>query len=338
MKISRQRYLDSINQAENIKILVIGDLILDEYLMGEVNRISPEAPVPIVLVKKSKTTLGGAGNVVKNLTAFNIKTGIIGRVGTDPQSDVAEELLTTPLIAKTDKFLIKDKNIPTTLKTRIIASHQQVCRVDREIINPLSDDDEEKIITYLKNVITTFKAIILSDYDKGFLTPSLIKKIISIAQQNNIYVSADPQVSHFFMYEGISIMTPNHHEAGNAISKKLTDEKEIENANVEICEKLNSESMMITRGDKGMSIYIKNTNKHFHISTVAREVFDVTGAGDTVISLFTLFKILGLTELESAIIANAGAGVVVQKVGAETVTREELLKSLSLAGYLDENS
>ena len=335
MKLSIEKYSNALKNLDKIKILVIGDLILDEYLFGEVHRISPEAPVPIVLVNNSNTTLGGAGNVVKNLSAFHVHTGMMGRIGEDEKGKKAFELLKSEYTDESSIFLLRDKTIPTILKTRIIAAHQQVCRVDHEKIENISSEDETKVLKYLHESIDKFQGIILSDYDKGFLTPSLIQKIIDLASKKNIFISADPQVSHFFAYRGISVMTPNHHEAGKALGRKLISEREIELANEEICERLGSESMMITRGDKGLSIYTKKDSKHTHIPTVAKEVFDVTGAGDTVISLYTLFKVSGLSEVESSLLANAGAGIVVEKLGAETVSRDELIKSIKQVGIFE---
>jgi D-glycero-beta-D-manno-heptose-7-phosphate kinase len=328
MKLDRKRFDNSSKNIDKIKVLVVGDIILDEYLFGEVNRISPEAPVPIVLVKNSNTTLGGAGNVVKNLSAFGVSAGLLGRVGQDEKGELCQKILTQEKIDKDDLFLIKSKELPTIIKTRILASHQQICRVDKEVIQNLSADEENSIKNWLDININRFQAVILSDYDKGFLSKELIKYTIDLAIKNKIFISADPQVSHFFTYNGISLMTPNHHEAGKALNKKLSTEKEIEEANIEITEKLNSPTMMITRGEKGMSVYIKETNKHHHIPTVAREVFDVTGAGDTVISIYTIFIACGLSELESAIAANSAAGIVVEKLGASTLKYEELYNSM----------
>lgn len=335
MKLSFEKYSNALKNLDKIKIIVIGDLILDEYLFGEVHRISPEAPVPIVLVNKSNTTLGGAGNVVKNLSSFQVHTGIMGRIGEDEKGKKALDLLKSEFTDESSIFLLKDRSIPTILKTRVIAAHQQVCRVDHEKIENISLEDETKILNYLHTSLDNYQGIILSDYDKGFLTPSLIQKIIDLAVKKNIFISADPQVSHFFAYRGISVMTPNHHEAGKALGRKLNSEREIELANEEICEKLGSESMMITRGDKGLSIYTKKDSKHTHIPTVAKQVFDVTGAGDTVISLYTLFRVSGLSEIESSLLANAGAGIVVEKLGAETVSRDELSKSMKLVGIFE---
>lgn len=338
MQISRQKYLQSLKELDKIRILVIGDLILDEYLFGDVNRISPEAPVPIVVVKRTNLTLGGAGNVVKNLRALGVDTVVFGRLGQDENAERAKQLLTEIGIDESKFYLLISPNMPTILKTRIIASHQQICRVDREQIEPLEPRYEKVILEKLTEIIKDVDGIILSDYDKGYLTPNLIKEIIKLANSEKKYITADPQVSHFFTYEGISLMTPNHHEAGAALGRKLSDNKDIEEANVEISQKLQALDMMITRGEKGMSIFSASSRQHYHISTVAKQVYDVTGAGDTVISLFTTFRVAGLNTLEAAIIANAGAGVVVEKLGAETVNRDELGKSLMIAGYLDENS
>jgi D-glycero-beta-D-manno-heptose-7-phosphate kinase len=335
MKLSIEKYESVLKNLDKIKILVIGDLILDEYIFGDVHRISPEAPVPVILVQKSTTTLGGAGNVVKNLRAFGVHSGMIGRIGEDEKGNHALTLLESEFTPPSSLYLLRNPKIPTILKTRVIASHQQVCRIDHEKIELLSPEEEEKILKFLEQKIDTYKGIILSDYDKGFLTPSLIQKIISLANSKNIFITADPQVSHFFTYQGISIMTPNHHEAGKSLGRKLITDQEIEDANEEICKRLNSPSMMITRGDKGLSIFTKHDSKHTHIPTIAKEVFDVTGAGDTVISLFTFFKVAGLTEIESAVLANAGAGIVVEKLGAETCTRDELFKSIKQAGIFE---
>jgi rfaE bifunctional protein kinase chain/domain len=260
---------------------------------------------------------------------------MVGRIGEDEKGNKAFELLKSKYTDESSIFLLRDKAVPTILKTRIIAAHQQICRVDHEKIENISPEEETRVLHYLLDSIEKYQGVILSDYDKGFLTPSLIQKIIELASKKNIFISADPQVSHFFAYQGISVMTPNHHEAGKALGRKLSSEREIELANEEICDRLGSESMMITRGDKGLSIYTKKDSKHTHIPTVAKQVFDVTGAGDTVISLYTLFKVSGLSEIESSLLANAGAGIVVEKLGAETVKRDELIKSIQQVGIFE---
>lgn len=328
MRLSKARFESAANKLKDLKILVIGDIIIDEYLFGEVNRISPEAPVPIVLVKNEKVTLGGAGNVVKNLASIGIGISIFSRTGMDDKSSLLRELLVKENIGDKDINILSSSNVPTIIKTRVIAAHQQVCRVDREKVNPLTKEEESLV---LKNFIKTIDeccAVILSDYDKGYLTPALISEIIKISYDKNKIITVDPQVKHFFLYKNITIMTPNHHEAGGALGRKLVEDKDVEQASKELCKELSAKSMMITRGEKGMALYIPSTDTYYQIPTVAREVFDVTGAGDTVISLYTAFLASGLNEFESALVSNTGAGIVVTRIGASFVTVNELRAAL----------
>lgn len=321
-----------------MKILVIGDLILDEYLMGTVERISPEAPVPVVWVRNESQTLGGSGNVIKNLASLGISSLVFGRIGKDKAGQTLKKLVLESNVSTENLKLIESDSLPTILKTRIIASNQQVCRVDREEILPLSESEERQVIFDFESNINSADAVILSDYDKGYLTPSLISNLIKICLDKKKIVTVDPQVSQFFLYQGIQIMTPNHHEAGKALGKKLTTTQEIEAACLEIVEKLHSQAVMITRGEKGMSIYERTPNRFTHIPTVAKEVFDVTGAGDTVITTYTSFLAAGLSVPEASLVSNVSAGIVVGKLGAATVTCSEIEKALDSLGYLDHNS
>lgn len=311
---------------------MIGDFILDEYLIGEVNRISPEAPVPVIWVRKEKITLGGAGNVVKNLSSLGVKSIVLGRVGKDEKANSLSKLLMDENTDKNQNFLIESEGIPTILKTRVIAGHQQVCRIDKEELEPINQKEEDKLLNAFLERIDFADAVILSDYDKGTLTPRIIQEVTKICLDKKKIVAVDPQVSHFFLYQGVSILTPNHHEAGKAIGKKLENDSEILKAAREISEKLSCLSLMITRGEKGMSLYLSSQKEIYHIPTAAREVFDVTGAGDTVISAYTAYHAAGLNELDASVVANAAAGVVIAKLGAETVTPEELDFSLQSMG------
>ncbi|WP_425256004.1 D-glycero-beta-D-manno-heptose-7-phosphate kinase [Leptospira yanagawae] len=338
LKIKKSSLQQSFSKLTNTKVLVIGDLILDEYLIGSVERISPEAPVPVVWVRDEKQTLGGSGNVVQNLTSIGVKGIVFGRIGDDKAGENLERILLSNSVDKEDLVLLKSKTIPTILKTRIIASHQQVCRVDREEIVPLTTAEENEILVQLKAKIKDASAVILSDYDKGYLTPSLIQSIIGVCNAEKKIVTVDPQVSHFFLYKNIHIMTPNHHEAGKALGRKLTTDAEIENACREIAKELTPDAMMITRGEKGMSIYERTTDRFYHIPTVAKEVFDVTGAGDTVITTYTAFVASGMSIGEAALVSNVSAGIVVGKLGAATVTKTEIEEALQNLGYLDEQT
>ena len=328
MKVLKKNFYETIESFSKIKILVVGDAVLDEYLFGEVNRISPEAPVPVVLVKEDKITLGGAGNVIKNLSSIGVKSQFYAKCGLDIKAEKLKALLHEEGLTRQDLHLTESKDIPTILKTRVIASHQQICRIDRERVVSLTPKEQKEILSSYTKSLNECNGVILSDYDKGYFNEDLIVKLIALAKKKKKFLSVDPQVRHFFLYKGISIMTPNHHEAGGALGRKLITDEEVAKAAIEISKTLSTESMMITRGEKGMTLYSSKLKKIFHIPTVAKEVYDVTGAGDTVISLYSAFRTAGMSELESTLVANAGAGVVVEKLGASTVSLDELERAL----------
>ncbi|MBK8394066.1 MAG: D-glycero-beta-D-manno-heptose-7-phosphate kinase [Leptospiraceae bacterium] len=328
MKIAQKNFFKFTEKLSKIKILVVGDAVLDEYLFGEVNRISPEAPVPVVLVKEDKITLGGAGNVIKNLSSIGVKSQFYAKCGKDLKAEKLKSLLHEEGLGIHDLHLTESSEIPTILKTRVIASHQQICRIDREKVIELTAKEQKYILENYAKSLNECDGVILSDYDKGYFNEKLIVDLITLAKKKKRFIAVDPQVRHFFLYKGISIMTPNHHEAGGALGRKLITDEEVAKAAIEISQKLGTESMMITRGEKGMTLYSSKLKKIYHIPTVAKEVYDVTGAGDTVISLYSAFRTAGMSELESTLISNAGAGVVVEKLGASTVTIDELEKAL----------
>lgn len=332
--LSREKYKQAVDRLPFIKVAIIGDIILDEYLKGEVNRISPEAPVPVVHVRKTDVTLGGSGNVVSNLRAIGVPCIVFARVGKDSNAKVIRDLLLAKGVQEEDIYFFTSPNIPTIIKTRIIAAHQQVCRVDREENKPLSPGEEKLVLESLKEVLPSCSGIVLSDYDKGFLTKGLIPEILSLSKEQKKFVAVDPQVNHFFLYKEAGILTPNHHEAGRALERKLEETEDVELGAIELANKLEAKYMMVTRGEKGMSLYERETKTFHHIPTVAREVYDVTGAGDTVISIFTAFYLAGLNALEASKVANAAAGKVIEKLGAATVSLEELEKQLVKMGVL----
>lgn len=328
-RISKQRFKNASETLSKLKICVIGDYILDEYLIGQVHRISPEAPVPVVWVRKEETKLGGAGNVIKNLHTLNTQMVAMGRIGNDAAGEKLEKLLIEENIKPLDLLLMKSKEIPTIVKTRVLAGHQQVCRIDREEIIFIDSEEEDTLFKQLEQKIEKCDAVILSDYDKGILSPSFIDRVTKYCKEKKKIVTVDPQVSHFFNYKNVSILTPNHHEAGKAIGKVLETDEDILDACKIIINKIQPNALMITRGEKGMSVFLaKNASIH-HIPTVAREVFDVTGAGDTVITVYTAYHAAGLNEVEASIVANAAAGVVVGKLGAASATVEEIEEKLN---------
>ncbi|MBZ4684146.1 MAG: rfaE bifunctional protein [Fusobacteriales bacterium] len=321
--LKKDRLLEILEKFPDKTIAVIGDMMIDEYIIGSVDRISPEAPVPVVNVNNEKFVLGGAANVVNNLSVLGVNVLAYGIVGNDLN---ANKLLYEFKEKNVDtNGVIIDNERPTIVKQRILAGNQQLLRIDREKKHPISNDIENKIIRYLKKNIKKIDAIILSDYDKGVLTENLAKNIINLAKENNKIVIIDPKPKNALNYIGATTMTPNLKEACECIGKNITkDEDEIIKIGKEIREKLNLDHLLMTRSEKGMSIFMKE--KVENIPTFAKEVYDVTGAGDTVISLYTLALSCGATYEEAAKIANTAAGVVVGRVGTSVVTKEEIIE------------
>jgi len=306
----------------DVKILVIGDLILDEFVWGEVSRISPEAPVPVVWVKSESFMPGGAANVANNIASLGAKVYIAGVAGNDERAGILKEGLTEKGI-NTDG-VITDDSRPTTLKTRVVAHHQQVVRIDREKIEGISAGVLDKIINYVKSIIEEMDAIIIEDYGKGVISAKLLKEVLSIAKKKKKIITVDPKEEHFSYYKGVTAITPNHHEAAQAAGIKAKDKDSILKIGKTLLKKLNCEGVLVTLGENGMQLFQKN-GATTHIPTVAQEVFDVSGAGDTVISAFTLALALGVDMKDAAYVSNIAAGIVVGKVGIAVITQKELL-------------
>lgn len=314
-----------IKQFSKIKVTVIGDFMIDEYLHGTVDRISPEAPVPVVWQRRTNTLLGGAGNVVRNLLSLGCRVSTLGIIGQDEDGIFLEKKLISEGVK--ENLFFKAKDVPTIKKTRVFAGNQQVCRIDREEKLISLDDSEKFFLTAIEKAMDGCGAVILSDYDKGVITPNLIRKVVEIANKTKSFVAVDPQVTHFSAYQGVGVLTPNHHEAGRFLGRTLFTDESVEKAGKEIRTALKSEMVLITRGDKGMSLIDDAGCKH--IPTVAQEVFDVTGAGDTVTSVFALAIASGASGAEAAKLSNAAAGIVVGHLGAATITSEELENAIS---------
>jgi rfaE bifunctional protein kinase chain/domain len=319
-------YKQIISDFKKKKILIIGDLILDHYVWGTVDRISPEAPIPVVKVTKDDYyKLGGAGNVASNIVALGAKSSVLGVIGNDARgkilkSRLKEEKINTAGVFRTDRR--------TTVKTRVIAHKQQVVRVDREDNSPLDDLCTDKIKTYLESNIKNFDAIIISDYKKGVITKKLIRDINNLAKRNKTIVAVDPKVGHVDYYHKVTLITPNKKEAASMSHIDINDEKTLNRAGNYLLKKLDCKAVLVTRGDEGMTLFEKD-RKAQNIETVARDAYDVTGAGDTVISVFTLSHISGAPLYEAAKIANHAAGIVVGVVGTATATPEKILRSLN---------
>lgn len=312
-----KRILDNF---KNIKIGVVGDLMLDDYIYGTVERISPEAPVPVVNVKEEKFVLGGAANVVNNLASLGAKTICFGVIGNDANG---ERLLGAFADKKIDvSGLIRDKERTTIVKRRIIGSNQQLLRIDWEDITPISTFLEYALLRNIESKIDELDAVILSDYDKGVLTPMVAKEIVKMCRDRGKIVTVDPKPKNAMNYYGATSMTPNRKEAKECLGmERATNMEEV---GKELKEKLKLDNLLLTRSEEGMSLFIED--KIVNIPTFAKEVYDVTGAGDTVISVFTLAAASGVSWHEAAKIANTAAGVVVGKMGTSTVTKDEILE------------
>lgn len=334
--------MDIVSKFNKNNILVIGDVILDQYIKGSALRLSPEAPVPVVVQEESFYKPGGSANVANNLTSLNARVTLLGKIGPDGEGKIILNELKKNRIDTKGIFI--DKKSPTILKTRIIAQHQQIVRVDREKNNGSESQELYKnIFTFIEKNIDQFNAVILSDYGKGIVTPQLINFVCKLALAKKKIITVDPKVEHFQYYRSVSSITPNLKETENAIRNiKITSrsarhlgihrdhlgtDEDINLAGDELLKYLNLESLLITLGERGMRLFERN-KKPIYIKTKAKEVFDVTGAGDTVIAVFTLAVSSGATYEEAAHIANSAAGIVVGKMGAATVSREELTQAV----------
>ncbi len=318
--MNRARVEQILNRFSGKTVLVVGDLMLDEFIWGKVRRISPEAPVPVVEVLDETYRLGGSGNVAANIRALDGTPIPVGVAGGDSAAERVAELMTQHGIAAS--ALVR-ANRPTTLKTRIIAHNQQVVRTDRESRKPLTPQlNGELAAAFLKH-LPTANAIIVSDYDKGVVNRDLLSAILPKAKEAGIPVFLDPKVHHADYYRPITLITPNQREAELLTGMAIDGERTLEEAGQALLRKFECEYALITRGEEGMSLF--NGSESHHLPTFAREVFDVTGAGDTVIATLALARAGGATMEESAVLANHAAGIVVGKVGTATVSRSELL-------------
>ena len=311
------------NGVKDCKILVVGDVMLDKYYFGEVTRISPEAPVPINHVTKVKETLGGAANVAHNLARLGCQTSLIAQIGKDNHGDVFLKKLKNYGVDGS-KIFRADK--PTTTKIRVISGHQQMLRLDFEDTTEI-DGDAEKI--FLENVfaeIENVDAVIISDYGKGICTDEICNKIICSCRQLKKIVTVDPKGDNWSKYRDASFITPNLKEFNEILPKKISNvDDEIEQSAQKIIKNFNLDGLLVTRSAKGLSLI---SEKISHVKAHSQEVFDVSGAGDTVIAVFTLALAGGIDSTSAAFLANVAAGVVVAKVGTYAVSNDELLAAL----------
>ena len=321
--ISINRLEEILSSFDKIKIAVVGDMMLDEYLIGKVNRISPEAPVPVVNIEKEKFVLGGASNVANNLRALEGQVLVYGVIGEDSNGQkFIKELERIGIISK---GIVKDETRPTIIKSRVLSQGQQLLRLDWEKDTQISEEIQNKIIENIEKNINDINAILLSDYNKGVLTKNVAKKIIELGKKYNKKVLVDPKPQNFLNYVGATSMTPNRKEILDYLGiKKFNSEDEILKGMKKIKEELQLENLVLTRSEEGFSLL--ENNDYMRVPTVAREVFDVTGAGDTFISTLLLSLCAGASLYEAGVIANMASGVVVAKIGTATVTKEEIIE------------
>ena len=301
-------------------ILVIGDLMLDKFIFGSVERLSPEAPVPIVKLEKEEQMLGGSGNVIRNLSNLGIKTSLCSVVG----KDLAGDLLLTQLIKEgTDiSNVLRLKNIRTTEKMRVVADRQQIARVDWDM-NDSEFEFNDNLIRSIAAYIKKVDGVIISDYAKGICSDALLKEVIRTSNESNIPIFVDPKGSDWEKYQHANLITPNIKEAEIILGEKLENDQAFEMAGEKICSTFDIESCLITRGSDGMSFFCKDNT--FHLKSNAKEIFDVSGAGDTVISAMATGLVMNLTYKQAAEFSNQAAGIVVGHIGTSAITKNELL-------------
>jgi len=306
-------------------VLILGDVMLDEYLYGQVDRISPEAPVPVVDIQETRHLLGGAANVAANIRALGDEPLLVGAVGDDDAFIKLRRLLAEQNISA--DYLVADKSRRTTIKTRVMAHNQQVVRADQENRHELSETVEQQVFERVSQASDGIAAVIISDYGKGMITLSLLQRVTDLCLQKGIFIAVDPKESRFNDYKKVSLITPNHHEAGFAYGRRIRTESDLAEVGNGLLERLQAKAILITRGADGMSLF-QTGQEPTHIPTFARHVYDVTGAGDTVIATYVSAIAADANAVEAAIVANAGAGFSVAEVGTATVTSEQLRKEL----------
>jgi len=316
--LTKKRALEIIANFRQAGVLVIGDVMVDHFIWGKVSRISPEAPVPVVDVQKDSILLGGCANVLNSIYTMGGKVYVAGVIGAD---NVGKRLLTELRQKKIETpGIIVDKGRPTTLKTRVVAHGQQVVRFDKESKKTIAKVNTNKILEYAKSLQKKIGAIVISDYNKGVISKELVEGIKKIVKNSGIFICLDPKQNNFSMYEGAHVITPNHHEAQRAAGMEITNADDLQRLSSALLKKFDFQAVLITRGEEGMSLV------HTYFPAQAKEVYDVTGAGDTVIGVLALGLAAQAEMKEATCLANLAAGIVVGKIGTATVSREELIK------------
>ena len=330
--------LDIIKKFDRARILVVGDIMVDHFVYGTVSRISPEAPVPVVNVKSEKLMPGGAANVVSNAAKLGAKVYVAGVVGDDYNGDILKRLVGKEGEkggkGKVDSsHILTLKNFQTIIKTRVIAHNQQIVRFDREDNGKFTDKVYKQLMDVIKKIADDVDAVIISDYGKGLIERKFFSSLVSFLREKNKFIALDPKVENFKFYKNVSILTPNINETSGGSGVKINDEKTLEKAGRTIIKKVKPDYLLITRGEEGMSLFsgaaVNNGNKPLHLHARAKEVYDVTGAGDTVISTLAVARSVGASIADACYIANAAASIAVSQLGTYAVGADELAALLS---------
>jgi D-beta-D-heptose 7-phosphate kinase/D-beta-D-heptose 1-phosphate adenosyltransferase len=325
--ITKKKALEIIRNFPCAGVLVVGDVMVDHFIWGKVARISPEAPVPVVDVQKDSVMMGGCANVLNTIYAMGGRVFVAGVIGAD---DIGRGLLSQLKERDIDTAgIIIEKGRPTTLKTRIVAHGQQVVRFDKESRMPIPKRSVAKILDYVKSLRDKIGTIVISDYSKGVVSRELINGIKSIAADTKMYLCVDPKQSDFSVYAGAHVITPNHHEAQRAAGMEIANGDDLLKLGETLLTRFDFQALLVTRGEEGMSLFERGRKiVHTHFPAQAKEIYDVTGAGDTVIGVLALALAAQANLKEATSLANHAAGIVVGKVGTSTVSREELISVL----------
>jgi D-beta-D-heptose 7-phosphate kinase/D-beta-D-heptose 1-phosphate adenosyltransferase len=318
--LTRDRVLQLTQKMKESRVVVVGDIMLDRYLIGETERLSPEAPVPVVTVRERHAALGGAANVAANVAALGARSLLVGTVGDDADGVAIRQELAVARLE--DRFVVTVAGRPTTSKTRIIARSQQIVRIDDEVETLLDGQDLERLVRAAREALADADALLLEDYNKGALAPALIAAVMEMARRRGIPIVVDPKFRQFFEYTGATVFKPNRRELESALGAAV----DLQNGNAlpQVLARLKVNNLLVTLGAEGMVLVMKDGNT-MHIPSIARDIYDVSGAGDTVTAWMGAALAAGASVRESAQLANYAAGVEVGKAGVATVSPEEVL-------------
>jgi D-beta-D-heptose 7-phosphate kinase/D-beta-D-heptose 1-phosphate adenosyltransferase len=314
------------SEFKNINVLIVGDVMLDRYWWGSVERISPEAPVPILSLRKTTLAAGGAANVAANVAGLGATPFLFGMVGMDTEAKSFKDILTAQRIST--EYLYRHPDRPTTVKTRVIGHNQQIVRIDRELKSYISQLEEEELWKMIQQIDGRIDVIIISDYGKGLITENIAMRLITFGSVHKLKVLVDPKGKNYTKYSGATILTPNRFELAQACNLVNQEQTSIEKAGNELLNKLSLKNLLVTQGEDGMTLFEINQIPE-HLPALARNVYDVTGAGDTVIATLAIGLASGMNTLEAAKMANTAAGLIVEQLGTTAITREMLFAELN---------